>query len=167
MNKIMTGFIIGVITVLLISISPPIKVNEVEKEVPPIHDTIIEYKSVYDWQKWKRYKIENEQVVKNMDIVANKILQPIDCRFGPIIVPSFCRDWDYGSQHTEGKAVDLFGTKEMFEFIRDSLVYDQLIVYGSIKKPTHIHVSYDEGNNRMEILLARWGRRGYYYKQLN
>lgn len=147
------------------SISPPAKIIEIEKEVP-VHDTIIEYRSVYDWQKEKRYKIKNEQVVRNMDIVANKILQLLDWRFGIIKdnVCSFCRDWKKGSQHTLGQAVDLLEGKEVFEFIRDSLEYDQLIVYGSVKRPTHIHVSYVEGNNRMEILLARWGRRGYYYK---
>lgn len=171
----------NIIFFLFISISSPVKIVETEKEVPTI-DSIIEYRSVYDWQKERRYKIKNEQVVRNMDIVANKILTPVqnfaDRERGKptrINVTSFCRDWNKGSDHVEGKAVDIdcdvmypdFGNKEIFEFIRDNLIFKQLIVYNSLNKPTHIHVSYDEGNNRQEIYLGiERKRRRTYYKRI-
>ncbi len=175
--------ILTVITIFLIfsSISPPAKIIEIEKEVI-VHDTIIEYRSVYDWQKEKRYAIRSEQVVRNMDIVANQILTPIQIfadryRGKPtrINVLSFCRDWNKGSDHTKGLAADIdidvmysdFGNREIFEFIRDNLVFSQLIVYNSLKKPTHIHVSYEEGNNKQEVYLGIERRRKQtWYKRI-
>jgi len=151
-----------------VSISQPVKIVEIEKEVLVL-DTIVEYRSVYDWQIHRRHELKNEKVIRNMDMVANKILTPIqqyankyrgeETNINPI---SFCRDWNKGSQHTKGKAVDIdlegkyaeFGNKAIYEFIKKNLIFDQLIIYTSLENPTSIHVSYDIDRNRQEIKLA-------------
>lgn len=171
----------NIIFFLFISISMPIKIVEVEKEVP-VYDTVTIYKSVYDWQIEGRHQLKDEQTVRNMDRVANRILHPIHMyanrhrgKSTNINVISFCRDWKRGSEHTRGKAVDIdmdviysdFGNKEIFEFVRRNLEFNQLIAYGSLKKPTSIHISYDEGKNKGQIYLGI-KRRGkcIYYKRV-
>jgi len=174
---------LNIIFFLFISISMPVKIIEIEKEVPT-NDTIVEYKSVYDWQKYPKHELKNEQVIRNMDIVANRILHPIHMyanrhRGKPtnINVISFCRDWKKGSEHTKGKAVDIdmdviysdFGNKEIFEFIKNNLEFNQLIAYTSLKKPTSIHVSYDKDKNKGQVYLGikRRGKNVIYYEIKN
>ena len=159
----------------------PIKIVEIEKEVP-VHDTIVIYKSVYDWQIHRRHELKNEKVIRNMDMIANRILTPIQQYANTyqgektdIGVISFCRDWKKGSDHTKGLAVDLdidrkyaeFGNKEIYEFIKRNLEYNQLIIYGSLKNPTHIHVSLSLKKNKKEILLGIKRRyKRMYYKRI-
>lgn len=159
----------------------PVKIVEIEKEVVST-DTLFIYKSVYDWQIHRRHELKNEQVIRNMDIVANRILTPIQnfadqYRGKPtnINVISFCRDWKKGSQHVSGMAVDIdmdriykdFGNKEIFEFVRYNLIFDQCIIYGSLKKPTHVHISYDKDRNRGQIYLGIKRRhKRIYYKRI-
>jgi len=171
----------NIIFFLFISISMPVKIVEIEKEVP-IYDTIVEYRSVYDWQIYRRHELKNEQVIRNMDMVANRILQPIQMyanryrgKKTNLNVISFCRDWKKGSDHTKGLAVDLdmdgiykdFGNKEIFEFIKNNLNFEQLIAYGSLKNPTHIHVSLSLKKNKKEILLGiKRKHKRIYYKRI-
>jgi len=171
----------NIIFFLFISISMPVNIVEIDKEVL-VHDTTIIYKSVYDWQIYRRHELKNEQVIRNMDMVANRILTPIQQyanryrgKKTNLNVISFCRDWRKGSEHTSGKAVDIdmdviysdFGNKEIFEFIKNNLTFNQLIIYTSVKKPTHIHVSYDEGKNKGDIYLGIKRRhKRIYYKRI-
>jgi len=165
---ILVNVVVNIIFFLFISISLPVKIVEIDKEVPT-NDTIVEYKSVYDWQIYRRHELKNEQVIRNMDMVANRILHPLQMyanrhrgEFTEIGLISFCRDWNKGSQHVSGKAVDFdldgkykdFGNKEIFEFIKNNRSFDQLIAYGSLKNPTSVHVSYDEGKNRGQVDLG-------------
>lgn len=58
------------------------------------------------------------------------------------------------SQHTKGEAADITtgskeGNKRLFELIRDTLPFDQLI---DEKDFTWVHVSYRHGNNRKQVL---------------
>jgi len=179
MIKIM--IFLNIIFFLFISISMPVKIVEIEKEVVRI-DTIVLYKSVYDWQIYRRHEIKNEQVVRNMDIVASRILQPIQMyanryrgKKTNLNVISFCRDWNKGSQHVAGKAIDIdmdviykdFGNKEIFDFIRRNLEFDQLIAYRSLDNPTSIHVSYDKDRNRGQVYLGiKRKRKRMYYKRI-
>ena len=67
------------------------------------------------------------------------------------------------SQHcaNKGAAFDLDDTyrhktnSEMFDYIKDNLTFDQLIwEFGTDENPNWVHVSYNEGNNRGQILKA-------------
>ena len=67
------------------------------------------------------------------------------------------------SQHCKGEALDLdadiYGgctNAEIFNFIKDNLVFDQLIwEFGTDENPNWVHVSYsDKDDNRMMILRA-------------
>jgi hypothetical protein len=76
------------------------------------------------------------------------------------------------SQHcaNNGAAFDIDDTfghatnSEMFHYIKDNLVFDQLIwEFGDDKNPDWVHVSYKEGDNRMQILVAKRNSKGKAY----
>jgi zinc D-Ala-D-Ala carboxypeptidase len=76
------------------------------------------------------------------------------------------------SQHlaNNGAAFDIDDTfghktnKEMFEYIKDNLPYDQLIwEFGTNNNPDWIHVSYKVTDNRREILYAKKNSKGKTY----
>ena len=85
--------------------------------------------------------VPTDKDIDNMKLLTEKILQPLrEYMNRPIIVTSGYRSYDVNkrvggsktSQHCKGEAADLTaGTrtlnKIMYEFIRDNLVYDQLI----------------------------------------
>lgn len=66
------------------------------------------------------------------------------------------------SQHSKGEALDLdadvYGgitNRQIFEYIRESLDYDQLIYeFGTDEEPAWVHVSYKSEGNRREVLKA-------------
>jgi zinc D-Ala-D-Ala carboxypeptidase len=79
------------------------------------------------------------------------------------------------SQHcaNNGAAFDIddtFGHKtnaEMFEYIKNNLRFDQLIwEFGDENNPDWIHVSYNEGNNRGQILYAKKNSQNKTYYEL-
>ncbi len=109
--------------------------------------------------------------LNNMKLVAEKIFEPLrDWVGGPIKINSFYRSTALNeaiggstrSQHCQGRAIDIddiYGhktNKEMFEFIRDNLDFDQLIYeFGNEENPDWVHVSYvSEEKNRNRILKA-------------
>ncbi len=109
--------------------------------------------------------------LNNMKLVAEKIFEPLrDWVGGAIKINSFYRSTALNeaiggstrSQHCQGRALDLddiYGhktNKEMFEFIRDNLDFDQLIYeFGNEENPDWVHVSYvSEEKNRNRILKA-------------
>ena len=61
-----------------------------------------------------------------------------------------------------GQALDLdahiFGgvtNREIFDYIKDNLEFDQLIFeFGTEEEPDWVHVSYNKGNNRKQVLRA-------------
>ena len=106
--------------------------------------------------------------LKNLEILAEKIFQPIREHFGvPIGISSGYRSKALNkaiggsktSQHCSGQAIDLdadiYGkvtNKEIFEFIRDNLDWDQLI---NEYNYSWVHVSYNEKKeNRKQVLKA-------------
>lgn len=59
------------------------------------------------------------------------------------------------SQHCKGEAIDVPLTKDEFLWIKDNLVFDQLIYeFGNDEQPGWVHVSYSLTKNRKQVLRA-------------
>ena len=114
----------------------------------------------------------NDQQLERIKILCRKVFDPAREAMGhPIAVNSMYRSTALNkaiggsktSQHmaNNGAAVDMdnryggFKLSELFHWIKDNLQFDQLIwEFGTDKEPEWIHVSYNEGKNRGEILKA-------------
>ena len=111
------------------------------------------------------------EAMANMKLVAEKVFEPLrEYVGGPIKINSFFRSTALNeaiggssrSQHCQGRAIDLddvYGhktNKEMFQWVRDNLDFDQLIYeFGSEDNPDWVHVSYvSEDKNRNRVLKA-------------
>lgn len=112
------------------------------------------------------------QHLANLKLLAEKVFEPIRDHFGkPIGVSSGYRSAALNeatpgssstSQHCSGEALDLdqgtTGTgitnKDVFEFIKNNLEFDQMIwEYGTKDEPDWVHVSYEStGKQRKQIL---------------
>jgi hypothetical protein len=123
----------------------------------------------------KRLGIKNEPTAEhlaNLKLLAENIFEPIREHFGrPIFISSGYRSAALNkatpgasttSQHSKGEAldIDLQGTeisnKQVFEFIKNNLVWDQMIwEFGNKDNPDWVHVSYSStGKQRKQILSA-------------
>ncbi len=121
----------------------------------------------------KRHGVSNEPTpehLKNLITLCEKVLEPIRIKFGPINISSGYRSkilnhyigGSLNSQHCEAKACDIdmdgmggASNTEIFNYIKDSLDFDQLIwEFGDNNKPDWVHVSYNEGKNRKQMLKA-------------
>lgn len=115
--------------------------------------------------------IPNAEQVANLKLVCTEIFDKVREHFGkPIGISSGFRSVELNnriggsksSQHMEGKALDidgdLFGgvsNKEIFDYIKNNCIFDQLIwEFGTENNPDWVHVSYDKGVNRKQILRA-------------
>jgi zinc D-Ala-D-Ala carboxypeptidase len=118
----------------------------------------------------------NGTALANMKILAEKIFEPLRKWVdGPIKINSFYRsealnkaiggaskNGKQTSQHCYGQAMDIddiYGhktNKEMFNFIKEKLDFDQLIYeFGNEENPDWVHVSYvNKDDNRNRILKA-------------
>ena len=134
----------------------------------------ISYKEATFSQTATRKDIDNtpnEEVLCRMQAVAENIFEPLRAHVGgPIKINSFYRSINLNvaiggvksSQHTRGEAIDIDDTfghmsnKEMFEFIKDELDFDQLIwEFGDDNNPAWLHVSYvSNEHNRRRVLKA-------------
>lgn len=121
----------------------------------------------------------NESQLKNMIDLCENVLEPLREGLGnkPINISVFFRNEEVnkavggvkGSQHIalNGAAVDLDNdnmpsdwptNKEIFYYIKDNLKFDQLIYEGSGDSgPGWIHVSFNKGLNRNEVLKYKDG----------
>ena len=114
--------------------------------------------------------IPDELILVNMQLVAEHIFEPVRNHFGkPIKVSSFYRcgalnkaiGGSLTSQHVSGQALDMDGdvysspsNKQIFEFIRDNLDFDQLIIEGITGGVmAWVHCSYKPKGNRNQILF--------------
>ena len=121
----------------------------------------------------KRHGVSNEPTpehLENLKVLCEKVLEPIRVKFGPINISSGYRSkalnhyigGSLNSQHCEAKAADIdmdgmggASNTEIFNYIKDSLDFDQLIYeFGTKDAPDWVHVSYNEGKNRKQILRA-------------
>jgi NADH dehydrogenase FAD-containing subunit len=130
----------------------------------------------------KRRNIKNnptKEHLANLVSIALNVFQPIRDHFlVPIHISSGYRSVALNkavggsntSQHSKGQAldIDMDGTKitnkQIFDFIKDNIEFDQLIwEFGTDKNPDWVHVSYAKGKNRKQILKAvrRNGKTSY------
>ena len=113
----------------------------------------------------------NEFQLRRMKETAKRIFEPVRLFFDVMIcVSSFFRSPAVnvkagGSQtsgHCRGDSIDMdadvFGgvtNRELFYYIKNNLVFDQLIwEYGNKQDPAWVHASYRTGFNRMQVLRA-------------
>lgn len=110
----------------------------------------------------------NEAQIENLRILCENVLQPLRDALGPIYISSGFRSVELNtaiggsssSQHCalKGAASDIDVGKrnaEVFNYIKDHLVWDQMIwEFGDDENPSWVHVSYNEGHNRKQILKA-------------
>lgn len=102
--------------------------------------------------------------------LAKYILEPIRAHFGMPFSPSSwyrCKQLndfiggELNSQHLVGQAADISVPKvsliAVAEYIRDNLVYDQLIMENA-KGEEWVHVSFCKNNNRKEVLRMVEGK---------
>jgi hypothetical protein len=115
----------------------------------------------------------NQSVIENMKTLANKVFEPVREHFNqPIKVTSVFRGLPLNnaikgsitSQHCSGQAMDIdmsgakgISNKDIFNFIKEKLDYDQLIwEFGNSKEPDWVHVSFvSKEKNRKQILKAK------------
>jgi len=122
----------------------------------------------------KRNGIKNEPTAEhldNMKKLATNVFQPIRDHFNtPIHISSGYRSLalnkaikgSLSSQHCSGEAIDIdmdgtdITNAKIFNYIKDNLVFDQLIwEFGTDKNPDWVHVSYEsKGKQRKQILKA-------------
>lgn len=124
----------------------------------------------------KRLGIENEPIpeqLENMKYVAKEIFDPVrEFVGGPLLASSFFRSKELNdavpgssatSQHMTGEAIDIdcdgyqYGSNlAVFDFIRNNLVFDQLIneYPDRFGAPAWVHVSKKRiGHNRGQVLV--------------
>ena len=114
----------------------------------------------------------NLSVIANMKLLAENVFEPIREHFKtPIYVSSMYRGLNLNqavkgsitSQHCSGQAMDIDmgdkgkpSNKEIFDYIKKNLVWDQLIFeFGTDKNPDWVHVSFSNVKNRKQILRAK------------
>lgn len=114
--------------------------------------------------------IPNEEQIKNLKILCEKILQPLRDFYGmPVSISSGFRSEALceaigsspKSQHTKGQAADfeIFGVanKDLADFVVKNLDYDQCILeFWNEKEPNSgwVHCSYNSAGNRKQYLKA-------------
>lgn len=116
--------------------------------------------------------IPGDEEMRAMEIVADKIFQPVRDHFGvSIYISSFFRSKELNkriggsstSDHMRGQAIDMdadvYGVitnAQIFNFIKENLEFNQLIwEYGTDENPNWVHASYVEGSNKNEVLKVK------------
>lgn len=113
----------------------------------------------------------NPQQTENLQLLANKVFQPIRDHFNiPIHISSGFRSIELNksiggagsSQHCTGEAMDIdmdgssIKNRDVFNWVKDNLKFDQLIwEFGNDSNPDWVHVSYESsGKQRGQVLKA-------------
>ncbi len=114
-------------------------------------------------------KPADPSVITNLQVLCEKVLQPVRDHFGkPVVINSGYRSPKLNkaiggsnkSQHTKGEAADIeipgLSNKELAEYIEDNLPFDQLILefYNGVDPNSGwVHVSYvNDSDNRKQTL---------------
>jgi hypothetical protein len=137
----------------------------------------------------KKFGIKNipdDSQLHRMRLLAENVFEPLRKYFNvPVYISSFFRSAEINkkikgaksSQHILGEAIDLdadiFGgvtNREIFNYIKDNLEFDQLIdeLIDDNGTGGWVHVSYKKDGNRKEILKAYKDSKGIMkYKKIN
>ena len=123
--------------------------------------------------------VPTDEHISNMQLVGQKVFDRVREAFNrPLGVTSFYRSQSVNkaiggaatSQHTTGNAIDIdadvYGgvtNKEIFDFIKDNLDFDQLIwEFGNNENPAWVHVSYSHSNRRQVLVAVKDGGKTKY-----
>lgn len=106
--------------------------------------------------------VPNAIQIDNLRKLCRRLLQPLrDVHNEPFIINSGFRNPELNkavggvptSRHTKGQAADVRVAdprKLLSELLKSSLDFDQAILY-----PTFLHLSYNSGHNRKQVLYAK------------
>lgn len=111
---------------------------------------------------------EPEVIIERLRLLCQNVLEPLREACGKVIVVSGyrseCVNYVVGgvskSQHLQGEAADLFTpteerAREYFNYIKDHLVFDQLILERNTRRGTFwVHVSYTERKPNRNMVIA-------------
>ncbi|MDF1674016.1 MAG: D-Ala-D-Ala carboxypeptidase family metallohydrolase [Vicingaceae bacterium] len=123
--------------------------------------------------------LPSDKHIVAMKSLAKNVFEPVRVHFDkPIRVNSFFRSVALNkaiggsstSQHCKGEAIDLdatkgFTNKQIYNYIKDNLEFDQLIwEFGTDKEPDWVHVSYraDGKNRKQQLRASRKGGKSVY-----
>ena len=101
--------------------------------------------------------------ISNLTYLHACIIDKVRERFGILIETSGLRPAKESySQHQDGQAADIVPSKanivEVFEWIRDNLVFDQMILETNVNGARWIHVSVTKAGNRKQCLYGYWNK---------
>jgi uncharacterized protein YcbK (DUF882 family) len=110
--------------------------------------------------------VPNEAQLKSMQLVAEKLFEPLRVWYGkPIKINSFFRSLEVNklvggsatSQHCKGEAIDISAgskteNKKLFDYVCKNLDFDQCINEYDF---TWVHISYKSKGNRKQILVIK------------
>ena len=118
-----------------------------------------------------RHDLDNTpspQVVQNLQLLAEKVLQPLRDAVGPVNVTSGYRsklvneavNGARNSDHLYGYAADLQSPdgnhRKLYDWLKSNAMFTQLIYeFGNDTQPQWVHVSYNPKDLKREILRAR------------
>jgi hypothetical protein len=122
--------------------------------------------------------------IENLKKLAENIFEKVRAHFGvPIRISSGYRSKELNSkiggaqtsQHSSGEAIDIdmdgtdITNKEIFDYIKGNLSFDQLIwEFGTDKNPDWVHVSYEStGKQRKQILKGTKQNGKTYYTSIS
>lgn len=124
-----------------------------------------------------------EDVINNLTCLCDMVLQKVRNKLGVVMVTSGYRSPELNkaiggsvtSDHCKGLAADFevvgFDNKELALWIKDNLVFKQLILeFYEEGQPNSgwVHCSFEEGNNKLEVLRAvKDGKKTVYLQGLN
>lgn len=124
------------------------------------------YQKKYFTNEELKIKNASQQIINNMNLLVEKVLDPLRQKVGAIQVNSAYRTYEYnnlvggaiGSQHCKGEAVDIVPIEktieEVFKILINEFKFDQLIFEKNDSGYKWLHVSYKKTGNRNQILLA-------------
>lgn len=123
-----------------------------------------------------KYGIDNTPTpehTENLKLVLNNIFEKvraglgnnpiyISCGYRSAAVNAKTKGASKTSYHCSGKALDLdadvFGkvtNKQIFDYVRANCEFAELVYeYGNDENPDWVHVAFDKGNNKKEVLRA-------------
>lgn len=109
----------------------------------------------------------NEEQLKAMKLVAEKVFEPVRKWYGkPITISSFFRSEKLNkaiggsstSSHCMGEAIDMDTDNDnlkLFNYIIENLDFDQVIYeFGDDNNPDWVHVGFKSKGNRKQVLRA-------------